>query len=113
MVELDAKDDVVAAKDDAIAAKDDVIASKDDVIAVKDDVIAAMRGMRGLGPRDENDFNITASAQIAELFNQLTGIFFLVILLLASAGLLVGGVGVVGGVGGVWPRKRGRAVKRD
>ena len=62
----------------------------------QDDVIAAMRGMRGLGPRDENDFNITASAQIAELFNQLTGIFFLVILLLASAGLLVGGVGVIG-----------------
>jgi putative ABC transport system permease protein len=52
--------------------------------------------MRGLGPRAENDFNITASAQIAELFNQLTGIFFLVILLLASAGLLVGGVGVIG-----------------
>jgi putative ABC transport system permease protein len=62
----------------------------------QDDVIAAMRGMRSLGPRDENDFTITASAQIAEMFNQLTGIFFLVILLLASAGLLVGGVGVIG-----------------
>lgn len=62
----------------------------------QDDVIAAMRGLRGLGPRDENNFEVMSSAQIAEMFNQLTGIFFLVILLLASAGLLVGGVGVIG-----------------
>ncbi len=62
----------------------------------KDDVVAAMRSMRGLGPREENDFAVTSSAQIADLFSQLTGVFFLVILLLASAGLLVGGVGVIG-----------------
>jgi len=63
---------------------------------VKDDVIASMRSMRGLGPRADNDFFVTSSQQIADLFNQLTGVFFLVILLLASAGLLVGGVGVIG-----------------
>ena len=63
---------------------------------VQDDVIATMRGLRGLGPREENDFGLMASAQILEMFNQLTAIFFLVILLLASAGLLVGGVGVIG-----------------
>ncbi len=62
----------------------------------QDDVIAAMRGMRGLGPSDENNFAVMASAQILELFNRLTAVFFLVILLLASAGLLVGGVGVIG-----------------
>ena len=62
----------------------------------QDDVIAALRGMRGLGPRDENDFAVLASAQIMDLFNRLTGVFFLVILLLASAGLLVGGIGVIG-----------------
>ena len=37
-----------------------------------------------------------SSQQIADMFNQLTGVFFLVILMLASAGLLVGGVGVIG-----------------
>ena len=71
----------------------------EDSVAVQraqDDVIATMRGMRGLGPRDDSDFFITSSAQIADMFNQLTAIFFLVILLLASAGLLVGGVGVIG-----------------
>lgn len=75
-----------------------LIVPNDSVTAdrAKDDVTAALRGLRGLGPRDESDFNITSSAQIADMFNQLTGIFFLVILLLASAGLLVGGVGVIG-----------------
>jgi len=67
-----------------------------DVLRAHDDVIAAMRGMRGLGPREENNFALIASAQLLEMFNSLTAVFFLVILLLASAGLLVGGVGVIG-----------------
>ena len=62
----------------------------------QDDVIAAMRGMRGLGPREENDFATIASAQILDLFNQLTTVFFLVMMALSSTGLLVGGVGVIG-----------------
>lgn len=62
----------------------------------QDDVIGALRRLRSLGPREENDFAILESQQILGLFNRLTGIFFLVILLLASAGLLVGGVGVIG-----------------
>ncbi len=62
----------------------------------QDEVVAAMRGIRGLRPTDEDNFAIMASAQILDMFNQLTGIFFLVILLLASAGLMVGGVGVIG-----------------
>jgi putative ABC transport system permease protein len=75
-----------------------LIVPEDSVAATRaqDDVIAAMRGMRRLGPREENDFALLASAQILDLFNRLTGVFFLVILLLASAGLLVGGVGVIG-----------------
>jgi putative ABC transport system permease protein len=67
-----------------------------DVDRARDDVIAALRGMRGLGPREDNDFALVASAQILELFDRLTGVFFLVMLALSSAGLLVGGVGVIG-----------------
>ena len=37
-------------------------------------------GIRGLGPREENNFAVLASAQIMDLFNRLTGVFFLVIL---------------------------------
>jgi putative ABC transport system permease protein len=75
-----------------------LVVPEDSVSAARaqDDVITAMRGMRGLGPREENDFTLMASAQILDMFNQLTSVFFLVILLLSSAGLLVGGVGVIG-----------------
>ena len=62
----------------------------------QDDVIAAMRGMRGLGPREENDFATIVSAQILDLFNQLTAVFFLVMMALSSTGVLVGGIGVIG-----------------
>ena len=62
----------------------------------QDQVTAALRAMRGLGPRDENDFALVASAQLLETFDQLTGVFFAVMLGLSSAGLMVGGVGVVG-----------------
>lgn len=62
----------------------------------QDEVIAAMRGMRGLGPREENNFALIASAQLLDLFNRFTAVFFLVMLALSSAGLLVGGVGVIG-----------------
>ncbi|NNK63834.1 MAG: ABC transporter permease [Gemmatimonadetes bacterium] len=63
---------------------------------VQDEVIAALRSARGLGPREENDFALLASAQLIDTFNRLTGVFFLVMLALSSAGLLVGGVGVIG-----------------
>ena len=62
----------------------------------QDEVIAALRGLRGLGPRDENNFALIASAQLLDLFDNLTRVIFLVMLALSSAGLLVGGVGVIG-----------------
>lgn len=62
----------------------------------RDEVIAALRSARGLGPRDDNNFAILQSAQLVDSFNRLTGVFFLVMLALSSAGLLVGGVGVIG-----------------
>ncbi len=74
-----------------VVPKDSV--SMDDA---KDQVITALRTMRGLGPRKENNFSLMSSAQILDLFNRLTGAFFLVMLALSSAGLLVGGVGVIG-----------------
>ena len=66
------------------------------VAEVKDQVIAAMRSARGLGPRDENNFDLIESAQLLEFFDQFTQVFFLIMLALSSAGLMVGGVGVIG-----------------
>jgi putative ABC transport system permease protein len=63
---------------------------------VQDQVIGLLRTMRGLGPTEENNFALLRSDQVVDLFNQLTGVFFIVMLALSSVGLLVGGVGVVG-----------------
>lgn len=62
----------------------------------KDQVIGTMRAMRGLGPVEDNTFAIIGSDQLVELFNQFTGVFFVIMLALSSVGLLVGGVGVIG-----------------
>lgn len=60
------------------------------------DVTAEMRRIRGLGPRDENTFALLRSDQIIEMFDRFTALFFAVMLGLSSAGLLVGGIGVIG-----------------
>lgn len=63
---------------------------------VIDNVVGAMRGMRGLRPQEEDNFAILRSDQLLDMFNQITSVFFLVMMALSSVGLLVGGIGVVG-----------------
>lgn len=63
---------------------------------VQDQVIGLLRTMRELGPGEENNFAIIRSDQLVDLFNRLTGVFFIVMLALSSVGLMVGGVGVIG-----------------
>ncbi len=63
---------------------------------VQDQVIGTLRTLRGLGPSQENNFAVLRSDQLVDLFNQLTGVFFIVMLALSSVGLMVGGVGVIG-----------------
>lgn len=63
---------------------------------VEDQVTSALRSMRGLGPAEENNFALIKSEQMVNMFNQFTGVFFLVMIALSSVGMLVGGIGVVG-----------------
>lgn len=63
---------------------------------LQDQVIGTLRGLRGLRPWEENDFAIVRSDQVIQVFNRLTGVFFVVMLGLSSVGLLVGGIGVIG-----------------
>ncbi|MFQ6044918.1 MAG: ABC transporter permease [Gemmatimonadales bacterium] len=60
-----------------------------------EDVTAAMRSMRGLRPAQENNFSIVTQDKLLDSWNQVTGVFFLVMIVLSSVGLMVGGVGVV------------------
>jgi putative ABC transport system permease protein len=58
-------------------------------------VAVALREMRGLRPGDGDTFDLVAQDQILSTFEQLTGAFFLVMIVLASVALLVGGIGVM------------------
>ncbi|MGQ0647317.1 MAG: ABC transporter permease [Gemmatimonadaceae bacterium] len=61
----------------------------------QESVTIAMREMRGLRPAQPNNFDFITQAQILEVFDNLTGAFFLVMVALSSVGLLVGGIGVM------------------
>ncbi len=54
-----------------------------------------LRRMRGLRPGDPNTFDMITSDQILSIFNRLTGVFFLVMIVLSSVALMVGGIGVM------------------
>ncbi len=54
-----------------------------------------MRGLRGLGPGEENNFDIVTQESMVDLWNQLTAALFAVMFALSSVGLMVGGIGVI------------------
>ena len=60
-----------------------------------DDVTALLRSMRGLKPGQINNFAVIGQDGLMAQFNGFTGNFFLIMIALASVGLMVGGVGVV------------------
>jgi putative ABC transport system permease protein len=60
-----------------------------------DEVTVALRRARGLRPGEDNTFNIVTQDKLLDVWRQLTGVFFAVMLGLSSVGLMVGGVGVV------------------
>ncbi|MBC7895765.1 MAG: ABC transporter permease [Cytophagaceae bacterium] len=61
----------------------------------QDAVRISLREMRGLRPSTKDNFDFMTQGQILEVFNNLTGAFFLVMVALSSVGLLVGGIGVM------------------
>ncbi len=58
-------------------------------------VTVALREMRRLRPADHNTFDMITQDQILDTFNKLTGVFFLVMIVLSAVALLVGGIGVM------------------
>lgn len=54
-----------------------------------------LRRMRRLRPGEPNSFDMITSDQILSLFDRLTGVFFLVMIVLSSVALMVGGIGVM------------------
>ena len=58
-------------------------------------VIVAMRELRRSRPAEGNTFDLITQDQILDTFNKITGVFFLVMIVLSSVGLMVGGIGVM------------------
>jgi putative ABC transport system permease protein len=63
--------------------------------AAQEAVTISLREMRGLRPADANSFDLITNDQILDTFNKITGVFFLVMIVLSSVGLMVGGIGVM------------------
>jgi putative ABC transport system permease protein len=66
------------------------------VTTAQDAVTVALRRARGLRPGDPDTFDLITQDQILDIFNQLTSVFFLVMIALSSVALMVGGIGVMG-----------------
>lgn len=58
-------------------------------------VTMALREMRRLRPADGSTFDLITQDQILDTFNSMTGVFFLVMIVLSGVALLVGGIGVM------------------
>jgi putative ABC transport system permease protein len=58
-------------------------------------VTVLLRELRHLRPADKNSFDLMTQDQILDIFDKLTGAFFLVMIVLSSVGLMVGGIGVM------------------
>jgi putative ABC transport system permease protein len=65
------------------------------VTGAQEAVTIALREARRLRPGDHNNFDLVTQDQILDTFNKITGVFFLVMLVLSSVALLVGGIGVM------------------
>ncbi len=60
-----------------------------------EELTGAMRRIRRVPPKGENDFNILASDFLSTLWDQLTGALVILTGVISSVGLLVGGIGVM------------------
>ncbi|MFA6166605.1 MAG: ABC transporter permease [Gemmatimonadaceae bacterium] len=65
------------------------------VAAAQEAVTVLLRELRKLRPGDGNTFDLITQDQILDIFNSITGVFFFVMIVLASVALMVGGIGVM------------------
>ena len=64
-------------------------------VTAREAVTIALREMRNLRPGDLNSFDLVTQDQILDTFNKFTSVFFLIMIVLSSVALMVGGIGVM------------------
>ncbi len=65
------------------------------VMDAEEAVTVALRELRRLRPGQQNNFDLLSQDQILKVFMSITDVFFLVMIVLASVALMVGGIGVM------------------
>jgi putative ABC transport system permease protein len=63
--------------------------------AAREQIEELLRRRRGVRANEENNFGITSQENLLQLYNQITQGFYLVMVLISSIGLMVGGIGVM------------------
>ena len=69
-----------------------------EVVAVADAqeaVTLELRSSRGLRPANRNTLDVVMQDQVLDTFNTITGVFFLVMIVLSGVALVAGGIGVM------------------
>jgi len=66
-----------------------------DIDNIQTDIIGALRKVRHLKPGEPNDFDVVPSETYGELIDKVTSGVALVLVILSSIGLMVGGIGVM------------------
>jgi putative ABC transport system permease protein len=59
------------------------------------ELLGIMRRVRGLRPKDPDDFSINQQKVLTEMYDTITGKLFLVIIIVGMISLLVGGIGIM------------------
>jgi putative ABC transport system permease protein len=73
-----------------------VVTAEDNMLPrAMDQIRTVLRIRRHVPPNKPEDFDLATAAQMVEQFRQITAVTFLVMIVLSSIGLLVGGIGVM------------------
>jgi putative ABC transport system permease protein len=74
-----------------------VAAARDPALAqvAKEQIEELLRRRRGVRADQENDFGVTSQENLLKIYDQVTRGFYLVMVLISSIGLMVGGIGVM------------------
>jgi len=62
---------------------------------LKDETKGLLRRIRKIAPQDEDDFAINQQDQLTELYRQLTGVLYMIVFVIGSMSLVVGGIGIM------------------
>ncbi len=71
------------------------VADGHELADVRENLVGALRAGRGLRPSQPNDFDVITSETYGDLVDGITGAIAVVLTVLASIGLMVGGIGVM------------------